>query len=112
MEVGLAVIDAKKDSLSKRFSAPLYRSQLSQNSFEILCYTAQFSSIGMHITACYTKDLNLCEFPHSHNRKVENVLVENVLMANRLMETGLFKIALVEIALVETRLVETVQYEY
>ena len=46
MEVGLAVIDAKKDSLSKRFSAPLYRSQLSQNPFEdapyFLYYTAQW----------------------------------------------------------------------
>jgi hypothetical protein len=36
MEVGLAVIDAKKDSLSKRFSAPLHRSQLSQNPFETI----------------------------------------------------------------------------
>ena len=45
MEVGLAVIDAKKDSLSKRFSAPLYRSLLGQNLFEVT------SSLYLYYTA-------------------------------------------------------------
>ena len=58
MEVGLAVIDAKKDSLSKRFSAPLYRSQLSQNPFEdapyFLYYTAQFSR-RFQLNVCFIK---------------------------------------------------------
>ena len=48
MEVGLAVIDAKKDSLSKRFSAPLYRSQLSQNPFEDAPYFLYHTEQWVH----------------------------------------------------------------
>ena len=59
MEVGLAVIDAKKDSLSKRFSAPLYRSQLSQNPFEdapyFLYYTEQWV---LHKVSTYVNSPN------------------------------------------------------
>ena len=59
MEVGLAVIDAKKDSLFKWFSAPLYRSQLSQNPFEdasyFLYYTAQWV---LHKASTYVNSPN------------------------------------------------------
>ena len=76
MEVGLAVIDAKKDSLSKRFSAPLYRSQLSQNPFEDTSYFFYYTAQNSCELITYTKCLNLREFPNSHNCTVETALVK------------------------------------